>query len=61
MFFRDDFIFCGFYNVKKLIDEKDLKEKELLEIGPYQAMIIPCPKITYGKGVCGTAWKTKKV
>ena len=42
------------------MDERDLKTKRMLEIGPYQAMITPCPKINFGKGVCGSAWKFRE-
>lgn len=38
----------GFYRVK---------DKSLI-LGPFQGPVA-CTKISYGKGVCGTAWKTK--
>lgn len=44
-----DFLWVGFYLVK---------ENELV-LGPFQGPIA-CTRITFGKGVCGTAWKEKK-
>lgn len=44
-----DFLWVGFYLVR---------ENELV-LGPFQGPIA-CTRITYGKGVCGTAWKEKK-
>lgn len=43
------FFWVGFYRVK---------EDELV-LGPFQGPIA-CTRITFGKGVCGTAWKEKK-
>lgn len=47
---KDSFHFwwVGFYLARK---------KELI-LGPFQGPIA-CTRIQYGKGVCGTAWKTK--
>jgi L-methionine (R)-S-oxide reductase len=44
-----DFFWVGFYLVKK----------EELVLGPFQGTVA-CTRISYGKGVCGTAWKEKK-
>lgn len=41
-----DFYWVGFYTVKE----------EVLVLSPFQGPIA-CTRITYGKGVCGTAWK----
>ncbi len=46
-----DLKFVGFYVVK---------DAEYLEIGPYVSDILATPKIGFGKGVCGTAWKEAK-
>lgn len=45
-----DFFWVGFYRVEK---------GELL-LGPFQGPIA-CTRIRYGKGVCGTAWKERRV
>ena len=45
-----DFFWIGFYIVKK----------EELVLGPFQGTIA-CTRIRYGKGVCGTAWKEKRI
>ncbi len=45
-----NFFWVGFYLVKN--DE--------LVLGPFQGPIA-CTRIGYGKGVCGTGWKEKKV
>ncbi|MBP6459615.1 MAG: GAF domain-containing protein [Crocinitomicaceae bacterium] len=42
------FFWVGFYIVKN----------NALKLGPFQGTIA-CMEITYGKGVCGTAWKEK--
>lgn len=42
-----NFLWVGFYLVKS--------EKQLV-LGPFQGKIA-CTRISYGKGVCGTAWK----
>jgi len=44
-----DFFWVGFYLVKN----------GTLVLGPFQGPIA-CTRITYGRGVCGTAWKEKK-
>ena len=44
-----DFFWVGFYLVKE----------GTLVLGPFQGPIA-CTRITYGKGVCGTAWKEQK-
>lgn len=44
-----DFFWVGFYLVK---------EGQLV-LGPFQGPVA-CTRIDFGKGVCGTAWKTKK-
>lgn len=45
-----NFFWVGFYLVKN---------KELV-LGPFQGPIA-CTRIQFGKGVCGTSWKEKKV
>lgn len=45
-----DFFWVGFYIVKR----------EELVLGPFQGTIA-CTRIKYGKGVCGTAWKEKRI
>lgn len=45
-----DFFWVGFYFVKN---------KELV-LGPFQGPVA-CTRIKFGKGVCGTAWKEKKM
>ena len=45
----DGFFWVGFYIVKN--DE--------LVLGPFQGPVA-CTRISYGKGVCGTAWKENK-
>lgn len=45
-----EFFWVGFYLVKG----------EELVLGPFQGPVA-CTRIPYGKGVCGTAWKTKEV
>ncbi|MGB3586919.1 MAG: GAF domain-containing protein [Tunicatimonas sp.] len=44
------FFWVGFYRVK---------DNELV-LGPFQGPVA-CTRIAYGKGVCGTAWKEKRV
>ncbi|MBD8389767.1 GAF domain-containing protein [Dysgonomonas sp. BGC7] len=44
------FFWVGFYIVKR----------EELVLGPFQGTIA-CTRIKYGKGVCGTAWKEKRI
>ena len=44
-----DFIWVGFYVVKK----------DMLVLAPFQGPIA-CTRIRHGKGVCGTAWKEAK-
>lgn len=48
------FHWTGFYHVK----EKNGKEE--LVLGPFQGPVA-CTRIGFGKGVCGTAWKEKKI
>lgn len=45
-----DFFWVGFYMVKG---------KELV-LGPFQGPIA-CTRIAFGKGVCGSSWKEKKI
>jgi L-methionine (R)-S-oxide reductase len=47
-----EFTFVGFYIV--------VKEKNILEVGPYVSHILAVPRIDYGKGVCGTCWEQKQ-
>lgn len=49
----------GFYTVHGKEDDK--LEDKILEMGPYQANFIATPHIAFGKGVCGTSWKEKKI
>ncbi|MFI3261864.1 MAG: GAF domain-containing protein [Rikenellaceae bacterium] len=44
-----NFFWVGFYTV----------ENNQLVLGPFQGSLA-CSRINYGKGVCGTAWKTKE-
>ena len=44
------FFWVGFYRV----------EKDQLVLGPFQGPIA-CTRIGFGQGVCGTAWKEKRV
>lgn len=44
------FFWVGFYIVKQ----------EELVLGPFQGTIA-CTRIKYGKGVCGTSWKEKRI
>tara|TARA_B110000003_G_scaffold197617_1_gene196323 strand:- start:740 stop:1195 length:456 start_codon:yes stop_codon:yes gene_type:complete len=48
---NSDWIFCGFYMVKK---------RDLLEIGPYQSSIFPCTYINFNRGVCGESASKKE-
>ena len=43
----------GFYVIKQL------KDREILEIGPFQSDQIPSPFIEYGEGTIGRSWKEK--
>ena len=43
--------FVGFYRVIR---------DDTLEIGPYQGSVLACGKISFGKGVCGTAAEKQK-
>jgi L-methionine (R)-S-oxide reductase len=45
-----DFFWVGFYLVKE----------DQLVLGPFQGPLA-CTRISFGKGVCGTAWKEKKI
>ena len=45
-----DFFWVGFYVVKG----------DWLVLGPFQGPVA-CTRIAYGKGVCGTAWKTGEI
>lgn len=57
----DYFHFVGFYLVTPLLDENSQPtSQEVLEIGPFQSPIVPTPRISFGKGVCGTCWQEKK-
>ncbi len=44
-----DFLWIGFY----------LVENEELVLGPFQGPVA-CTRISFGKGVCGTAWKEER-
>lgn len=45
-----NFFWVGFYIVKR----------DQLVLGPFQGTIA-CTRIPFGKGVCGTAWKEKRI
>ena len=45
-----NFLWVGFYIVKN----------DVLVLGPFQGPVA-CTRISYGRGVCGTSWKEKKV
>ena len=45
-----NFLWVGFYIVKN----------EALVLGPFQGPVA-CTRISYGKGVCGSSWKERKV
>jgi len=49
LYFGMNFFWVGFYEVKN----------EQLVLAPFHGPIA-CTRITYGKGVCGTAWKNKQ-
>lgn len=51
-----NWFWVGVYFVK---DNVAATEKELV-LGPFQGPVA-CTRIAYGRGVCGTAWKTKSV
>ena len=50
-----NFFWIGFYFVK----ENNKGEKELV-LGPFQGPVA-CTRIQFGRGVCGTSWKEKKI
>lgn len=52
-----NFFWVGFYIVKN--DPMPTGRQELV-LGPFQGPIA-CTRINFGKGVCGTSWKEKKV
>lgn len=47
------FLWTGFYIVKS---DKSYESGKRLVLGPFQGPVA-CTSISYGKGVCGTAWK----
>ena len=49
-----NFLWIGVYFVKT-----ENQKKELV-LGPFQGTLA-CTRIQYGKGVCGTCWKEKKI
>jgi L-methionine (R)-S-oxide reductase len=51
------FFWVGFYIVKR--DTMPAARQELV-LGPFQGPIA-CTRIAFGKGVCGTCWKEKRV
>jgi L-methionine (R)-S-oxide reductase len=51
------FFWVGFYLVK---DNPMPAGRQELVLGPFQGPIA-CTRIQFGKGVCGTSWKEKKV
>tara|TARA_Y100000768_G_scaffold277044_1_gene212509 strand:+ start:671 stop:1141 length:471 start_codon:yes stop_codon:yes gene_type:complete len=48
----ENWIFCGFY--------VNCNNRNL-EIGPYQGKLLPCTRIKYGAGVCGTSALKEKI
>ena len=52
-----EFTFVGFYIV---VGSKGEVNENVLEIGPYVSSILATPRISYGKGVCGTSWEKKE-
>lgn len=52
-----DFFWVGFYLVKS---DQPRQDQEQLVLGPFQGPIA-CTRIDFGKGVCGTSWKEKRV
>jgi L-methionine (R)-S-oxide reductase len=52
-----DFFWVGFYIVKE--NPMPTGRQELV-LGPFQGPIA-CTRINFGKGVCGTSWKEKKI
>lgn len=63
-----DFFWVGFYIVKPVSPSIDYetgipvlrKEEYELVLGPFQGTVA-CTRIGFGKGVCGTCWKEKRV
>lgn len=51
-----NFLWIGFYIVK---ENNNFETKRRLVLGPFQGPVA-CTSISYGKGVCGTAWKESK-
>lgn len=49
------FFWVGFYIVKH---DQEIN-RDVLVLGPFQGPVA-CTRISYGKGVCGTAWKEGK-
>ncbi len=47
------------FNGKDISNEDNLKANFILVLGPFQGPVA-CTRITYGRGVCGTAWKDQK-
>lgn len=52
-----DFFWIGFYIVRKSDTHPD---GERLVLGPFQGPVA-CTSIAYGRGVCGTAWRERRV
>lgn len=52
-----NFFWVGFYIVKNNAEPAGRQE---LVLGPFQGPIA-CSRIAFGKGVCGTSWKEKKI
>lgn len=61
--FGMNFFWVGIYFVRNLSPALSMKEgegeKKELVLGPFQGPVA-CTRITYGKGVCGAAWKEKR-
>jgi len=52
-----DFLWVGFYLVKENAVPAGRQE---LVLGPFQGPVA-CTRIAFGKGICGTAWKEKRI
>ena len=53
------FFWTGFYRVAPVTVSKDREEPSELILGPFQGPVA-CVHISYGRGVCGTAWQRRE-
>ena len=53
------FFWTGFYRVAPVAVSKDREETSELILGPFQGPVA-CVHISYGRGVCGTAWQRRE-